>query len=426
MSEKKDENTIEKEISLHICNGQNTFEKLIQNLSGMYPSDVREVLSHMVKKGNIFVNRQGKYDLPAFSHLFQKKNSLTMVDRKYSEFLETIPDPHPLDYDWYFSAEGARFIFSTILENHRVPDGSLLFLGTPLTAVYFLLAEDTMPMNVTVSIVDRNKDLLISIKKRFRECAVIFHDLQDEFRNEMKEQYEIVVTDPPWYIDYFRLFISRCAELLTPDGWLYSSLFPFNTRPYAVQERMEVMNLFTTAGFSPWCILPSVLEYETPSFEKESLRTSGITLQENWRRGDMIILKSSGHLRPLFTGNCVLEDPGWKEISFRKKRIKIRVNPVLNTYIKPEVIPLSSESMVFPTVSRRHPHRRFVDMWTSDNEAFVVTGHNVIYDILLSIQKGENSEQIIRELSQKYGKNPREIREEVMSIYGFLKEMVLA
>lgn len=423
MPKKADENKIEEEISRHICNGQNTFEKLLGNLSGMYPSDVKRIVSHMISKGRIVVNRQGKYILPTFSQPFQENNTWTAVDQEYSKFLKSMHDPHPLDYDWYFSLKGARFIFTSILENYLIPETSLLFLGAPLTAVYFLLAEDKLSMNIKVSIIDKNEDLLVSIKERFRKCTIIIHDLQNELPNEMKEQFEIIIMDPPWYIDYYRLFISRSAELITPDGWLYSSLFPLNTRPHAVQERIDVITLFTTSGFSPWCILNSVLEYETPLFEEKSLQDSGIELEQNWRRGDMIILKSSGYLRPLLFGNCILEDPVWKEISFRKKRIKIRVNPILNAYIRPEVIPLCSESHI-PTVSRRHPNRNLIDMWTSDNEAFFVTGHNVVYDILVSIQENKNIERILIDISQKYKKNSHEIRDEIMKIHETLKKMV--
>ena len=425
MPRKMFDNNIEEEISHHIYSGQNTFEKLLRSLSGMYPVDVRKFISHMVSKGRIVVNKQGKYLLPTFSHPFQKNDILKVVDQEYSRFLKSMPDSHPLDYDWYFSLNGAKFIFTTILENHRVPDKSLLFLGTPLTAVYFLLVEDKLPINIKISIIDKNEDLLASIRKRFKKCSIIVHDLQNELGNEVKEQYEIIIMDPPWYIDYYRLFISRSAELIASNGWLYSSLFPFNTRPYAVQERIDIMTLFTTSGFSPWCILNSVLEYETPFFEEKSLQDSGIELQQNWRHGDMIILRSSGFLRPLLFGNCILEDPVWKEISFRKKRIKIRVNPVLNIYIKPEIIPLCNESYIFPTVSRRHPYRNLVDMWTSENEAFVVTGHNVVYDILLSIQKDKNIEQTLLDISQKYKKNLHEIKDEIVKIYKILKKMVI-
>lgn len=177
-------------------------------------------------------------------------------------------------------------------------------------------------------------------------------------------------------------------------------------------------------GFSPLCIFPSILEYETPSFEKKSLHALGVDLEQNWRYGDMIILRSTSYLRPLIFGDYIFEESVWKDIAFQKKRIKIKINPMIKNYIKPEIIPIYNKSSIFPTVSRRHPSRKFVDMWTSDNEVFVLVGHNIIYDVLIQIKNDGDIEQILKYISQKYVKNTEEIQQDVRNIYEMLKTIL--
>jgi len=43
-------------------------------------------------------------------------------------------------------------------------------------------------------------------------------------------------------------------------------------------------------------------------------------------------------------------------------------------------------------------------MWTSDNEIYALTGHNIIYEILTHIKNKNSLDQIISKISETYKK----------------------
>ena len=58
-------------------------------------------------------------------------------------------------------------------------------------------------------------------ERRGWEHEMVQHDLRQPIPKAMRRRYGAVFTDPPYAVEGFRLFVSRAAEMLKPDGRLY-------------------------------------------------------------------------------------------------------------------------------------------------------------------------------------------------------------
>ena len=111
-----------------IYRGNNTFDKLIENLYGIYPNDLEELLSKLVAEGIIKI-KDNKYIL--LSEFPLKIEKLENVDDEYKKLIKDAPVPHPLEFDWKFSLNALKYIFNKIFDNHILYEKNLLFLVSP-------------------------------------------------------------------------------------------------------------------------------------------------------------------------------------------------------------------------------------------------------------------------------------------------------
>lgn len=420
---------LKSKIIYQIRKGKNTFKELVKNLYGLYPTELEKLIHELLQESIIKVeNNQFILISPRDQNLDLKEiksGIIQKINTEFSNLFKNYPVPHPLDYDWRWSLYTLNKIFNEILNNHTVFKRKLLFLGAPTAGIFFALANREFEFEMDLRVVDKNKDIINFINKKLNGVLEgIHYDLQYELPQQIiEDKRDIIIIDSPWYVDYYKIFISRSTNLISEnDGFVYTALFPLYTRPQAIYERMEILELFVKAGYSPISIVPSFLEYEIPYFEKRALEASGIELKENWRFGDLAIFKSTSFLRPLIIGDYIIDNEAWKEFTFKRKRISIRVNPLVKSYIKPEVIPIFGKSSTLPSVSRRHSYRKFVDLWTSDNEVFSLNGNNIVYDILCLMENDLDS--VVREISNKYNVESNTVNGEISKVFNFLKGIV--
>ena len=76
-----------------------------------------------------------------------------------------------------------------------------------------------------VTAVDTDEEMLRILSRHAEEHGweqdTVHHDLRQPTPKSMLGRYGAVFTDPPYAIEGFRLFVSRSADMLKPDGWLY-------------------------------------------------------------------------------------------------------------------------------------------------------------------------------------------------------------
>jgi len=136
----------------------------------------------------------------------------------------------------------------------------LVFLGDDdLTSAAVQLAGAARKVTALDSDEDVLRVLSRHAERRGWEIDVVHHDLRQPIPKAMRRRYGVVFTDPPYAIEGFRLFISRAAEMLKPDGRLYVS---FGHSRRASERGLQKQRALSEAGFFVEAVFEDFNEYE--------------------------------------------------------------------------------------------------------------------------------------------------------------------
>ena len=101
-----------------------------------------------------------------------------------------------------------------------------------------------------VTVLDTDDEVLRILarhaEQRGWEQDMVHHDLRQPIPKAMRGRYGAVFTDPPYAVEGFRLFVSRAAEMLKPDGRLYIC---FGQSRRASERGLQKQRVLGEAGF---------------------------------------------------------------------------------------------------------------------------------------------------------------------------------
>ena len=101
-----------------------------------------------------------------------------------------------------------------------------------------------------VTAVDSDEEILQILARHAAEHGwehdTVHHDLRQPIPKAMRGRYGAVFTDPPYALEGFRLFVSRAAEMLKPDGRLYVC---FGQSRRASERGLQKQRVLGEAGF---------------------------------------------------------------------------------------------------------------------------------------------------------------------------------
>jgi hypothetical protein len=101
-----------------------------------------------------------------------------------------------------------------------------------------------------VTVLDTDEEILQILARHAEqhgwEHDTVHHDLRQPVPKTMRGRYGAVFTDPPYAVEGFRLFISRAAEMLKPDGRLYVC---FGQSRRASERGLQKQRVLGDAGF---------------------------------------------------------------------------------------------------------------------------------------------------------------------------------
>ena len=383
-----------------------TFKQLLESCHSLFPDQLASLLGEM--ETDHFVWRDGEeYALDGsipnrWRRLYADWNE--NLDRAYtslSAIMGRIHLPHCLDYEWWFTHSGREKVAELLLHNNPLPTPeSVVFLGSPLFGAF---ASALLPES-KIYILDKSDATLETIKKDVdsERVHLIHYDAEESLPQELVGSADMVFFDPPWYVDYYDLFLRRSMQL---SYGRYATvafvLFPLLTRPASLQERKRVFEIAMSYGLSLVSMETHVAHYYTPQFEQETLVRKGIEAK-NWRRGDLAVFISDGTRLP---ENIALrvEEGQWRELIVGKVKVKVRVkdeNP--DIYIAPELLDFADGHVALPTVSRRDPIRKEIDLWTSTQRGFKIKGWRAIWKIVEGIRDNLSFEEIFESIRREY------------------------
>ena len=323
--------------------GPHTFDELLARCSSLQPDKLQSALDILERQG-VIRRVNGEY---ALGHAHRNARARFQadwaenLDRAHdvlSKIMECIHMPHCLDYEWWFSHTSREELAMRMLCAGELPlPNSLAFLGSPIFGAF---ASQLLPEQ-EVFILDKSAATLEAIDATVRSPRL--HLVHYDAEQPLPEQYvgiaEMAFFDPPWYVDYYDLFLTRCAQLLYGHFAVIGAvLFPTLTRPNALDERMEILESAKRLGLGLASLQPQAAEYLTPQFERESLIRKGVTAK-NWRKGDLAIFLSNGTVA-VDNVAVTVELDRWEEVVVGRIKVKVRVLPEeQNDYVAPTLQP---------------------------------------------------------------------------------------
>lgn len=350
----------------------------LEQTQGAYPVDVVATLADL--------GLHYREDGMAF-HL--QPTARTPVTRPASSSL--FADPHPADYDWRFNATTVSTLTQTLLLTAH--GGRIALLGTK--TVFTPLVDCGAP----VTLFNKSQAILNDLRAAGYRYGLVECDLSRPLTTG-HGHYQVVLADPPWYMDYYRAFLRRAAELLAIGGTAYVSILPELTRPGAAQDRAAIEELAATMGLYLLDRQAGQLVYETPGFEQQALRMRGLYCHD-WRRGDLWTFRKLALPNTLPPEEPIREGPAWVE--YRLGMTRIKAKPALpEETVRFTYRAVDPSGSVLTHVSRRSPLRATIDVWTSANQAYVVTRMALLHAALAYLATGQYGSEILAALGTEH------------------------
>ncbi|QMW05415.1 hypothetical protein [Spirosoma foliorum] len=296
-----------------------------------------------------------------------------------------LADEHPNDFDWRFDLETVNYLVKRVGRNFNSNERVALFgVKTILPA----LVEG----GVNTVLYERSTSLIQDFYQQGYASSVIQHDLLKPIYDG-RTTYDLVVADPPWYLDFYEAYLDRGSELLEIGGEFWLSVLPSLTRPSASSDRRAILGIATQRGFQLMRKIPRVLIYKTPAFERHVLSINEVKW-DNWRSGDLWIFKKVKDTLIAPQHALHLNQAAWTEYRIGYKKIQLRKESddrqgYFNYW------PTNPDGKFFHSVSRRATERNQITIWTSDNIAFTVVSVHKLIPFLDFLQSGYSLSETI-------------------------------
>ena len=367
--------------------GPRSFATLVEAAEGAYPIDVQTVLDELRTQQKVAISESGDWrgvDGPAQEGLSQNCYG------RQSGPKDGLPEPHPLDFDWRFTAQTLSDLTNSLELSSST---RVAVLGAP--TLYRHLTD----IGTKSTLFDRNASLLERLRNdgyaSVRDCNFL------EFP-QLESGFDCALADPPWYTEHYEAFIEAARCLLVPSGRLFLSVLPRLTRPSAAEDRIEILDVAQSLGFDLTAVAPRALRYVSPPFETEALKADGVIELGDWRSGDLFSFvlgtRPPKHIKP----REPISKEVWQAYEVGKTTIKIKTEPAeVSQEFKFEAVSSGGEFRL-RSVSRRSPARSKVNLWTSRNIALAVSKVVVLAEVLQRISGTESIHDALGSVSYEY------------------------
>lgn len=187
----------------------------------------------------------------------------------------------PVEAQWYFDMPSVQRLLSS------VHGRSMLGLGVPS------LGRQAARLMNEVRILDRSKvlernSLGLTEVPQAEGLEVIEWDLDAKPYLDAPE-VDVVVMDPPWYLEHYRAWLHTAVEACRIDGTIAVVLPQILTNRSSVVDRRQLLEILRSIG--QVSLKSAMLSYVTPSFERAVLDTRGIGHLGRWRQADLALVR---------------------------------------------------------------------------------------------------------------------------------------
>jgi hypothetical protein len=357
---------IDQWVENNLSKGIISFDSLLLSLPSVDPYLVVESLHRLANEQRILI--------PTVSQILAPVSLFSITPPYHDDLL---PVPHPLDYEWRFETDAVIRLVEECVSYSSVGD-DIVLLGTPS-----LVREVAIRCyRRSWFLYDANRAVIQLLNHQMPTFPTVLFDATVDTPHYRAAS--VVVADPPWYPEYFRLFLWSASHLLKPAGHILLSMPPAGTRPGIEQEKNVFIDWAQQVGFELVEYRKAALPYSTPPFEQNALRSLGLqTIPSPWRYGDLAVFRLNRvmHLDRPIVGCC--NEP-WLEESLDGVRFKMR--PSTNTSFADPSLQSVIEGDILPSVSRRDERRGRASVWTSGNRVFACAATPLLGAVLRGMQ----------------------------------------
>jgi hypothetical protein len=279
----------------------------------------------------------------------------------------SLPDEHPLDYDWRFADDTRGELADLLLRPDATP---VLLLGCPT------LAFDERVANVSRILVDDNPGIP-SITDR-PQLTHLRRDLIEDPSCTAGYGAKTVVGDPPFYPDAMTAYAYAAAVGLRVDGQAHLVAPSSWARPTAAADTAQFIIEAASYGLELTSHARDRARYRTPKFEHMAYARAGyLGIPETWRTADVLTFTL---ITPCSVPAPSLESDRaqWHEVV--AAGVRWRINPT-RAAVSSAVDALGEERQL-TTVSRRDPRRVGVNVFTDDNRAYRSSNPSLLTHVL--------------------------------------------
>lgn len=351
------------------------FGEVLKELPGVYPGEALESIRRLTAQGNIS---------PDFlkAVLEETKRRRPRRRTKYDEAKGSRLE-HPLDFEWLFSKAAKARIIDTIDQLAQGRRWTILCMGCP--SIFKMGSELNRH---DFRLLDKNASSWgqLSEAKALTNIDLV-HDTIPDF------QIDAAIIDPPWYSDFYRLFIWSALMLARPGAKILISVPQTGTRPSAEQDVASVLSWCSDGGLTLIDRNRGFLPYRAPLFELNALKAQGIhNVPYDWRRGDLLILEKT-QLVPISRPETALAHNVWREC--RSGLVRFKFKEGVETSLVPVLRPIVRNAVI-PSVSTRYPGRGSANFVTSGNRFYVASSAKILAELCEELSKTSGAQFRLR------------------------------
>ena len=295
------------------------------------------------------------------------------------------PEPHPIDFEWRFAATAADALATDI----AAYPGRIACFGTP--GVFWRLARSARE----VVLYDRNPKIRQCLEASIAGTSGRIEIVDLNAACPVSNGYEIVLMDPPWYLNQFDMWLRHASRIVSAGGLVVTSLFPPLLRPGARYQRRLLKERLLEFGVIGSCT--SVL-YSTPRFEQVVLEDAGLGDLGDWRMGELLWV-TVGSAPPKRDSPVRHIEPQWERFQLGRQIIAVRSDNADSGTVRLRPVG-NGKGYLLCTVSSRAPERSGINVWTSRNLVANATGIPRIIAFLRSLETGSDPQVLLREASE--------------------------
>ncbi len=328
-----------------------TFLELCSNAEGVFPAVALDALRRInAERGSA-----------KLEHLIKTAVCQTSEAPRWS----TNPENLIIDFDWRFQKDTAERLFGMLSRF-----SSVVCVGAP--TVFSLLSA----VRGTDILIDQNPyyERAQSINGGKIFCSAI----EDFDCRDLEGRFEAALLDPPWNLEDYRSWLQATLPMVVIGGSLFIPIFPNLLRESVDLDLWHLKQVLADIGQAS--TLPFKVRYDTPTFEEQVLRRSGLPPLHGWRSAEMVEIRVDRPLRCPAKRKPVKER--WDRFEFGRTVVAVRTNRSASNDAT------QGRFFFLDSVSNRHDARRGITAVSSKNVATDFQNISLIKETLRSLPGG--------------------------------------